>query len=387
MIRSHATPDRNYRSIFENATFGLYRATPDGALVQVNPALVALNGFASEAEMLQHIATTGNNWYVEPGRRDEFYRRMTETGRVENFVSEVYRLRSGETRWVSENAWAERDADGQVVYYEGTVQDVTDRVTADHQLARARLAAEAASQAKSTFLAVMSHELRSPLNAIIGFAEIIAGRLLGPNDPRYFEYAEDIRVSGTHLLGLIGDILDLSKIGAGKMYLDDRLVDLHQVAERTTRLFAANLSKARVRLVLAIPAEFPPLRADPMRLGQILINLVSNAIKFTPPGGTVTITAEAGDDGPAIRVADTGVGMTEAEAARALEPFVQIDNAFDRSQGGTGLGLSICRELAALHGGRLTIDSAKNVGTTVVLHLPRDRLVSEPPATGLQGAG
>lgn len=385
MINSPAkqtTPDSNYRSIFENATFGLYRAMPDGTLARVNPALVALNGFASEAEMLQHIASTGNDWYVDPGRRAEFYRRMTEDGRIENFVSEVYRLRSEETIWVSENAWVVRDAEGRAIYYEGTVQDVTDRVNADRQLARARLAAEAASQAKSTFLAVMSHELRSPLNAIIGFAEIIAGRLLGPSDVRYFEYAEDIRVSGTHLLGLIGDILDLSKIGAGKMYLDERLVDLHSVAERTARLFAANLSKAQVTLDIAIPAGFPPLRADPVRLGQILINLVSNAIKFTPPGGRVTIAAATGSDSLAIRVADTGVGMSETEAARALEPFVQIDNAFDRTRGGTGLGLSICRELAALHGGRLTIDSVKDVGTTVTLHLPRDRVVTDPPAAG-----
>lgn len=385
MIRPCAdqpTLDSDFRSIFENATFGLYRATPDGTLVRVNPALAALNGFASEAEMLRHIAATGNGWYVEPGRRAEFYRLMRSDGRVENFVSEVYRLRSGERFWVSENAWAERDAAGRAIYYEGTVQDVTDRMAADRQLARARLEAEAASQAKSTFLAVMSHELRSPLNAIIGFAEIIAGKLLGPNDPRYFEYAEDIRVSGSHLLDLIGDILDLSKIGAGKLHLDERLVDLRSLAERTTRLFAANLSKARVTLDLAIPADFPALRADPMRLGQILINLVSNAIKFTPPGGRVTIAAVTGTDGLAIRVADTGVGMTASEAARALEPFVQIDNAFDRTRGGTGLGLSICRELAALHGGLLTIDSVKDVGTTVTLHLPRDRVVAEPPAAG-----
>ena len=226
----------------------------------------------------------------------------------------------------------------------------------------------------------MSHELRSPLNAIIGFAEIIAGRLLGPNDARYFEYAEDIRVSGTHLLGLIGDILDLSKIGAGKMHLDERLVDLHAVAERTARLFAANLSKAEVTLDLAVPGDFPALRADQLRLGQILINLVSNAIKFTPPGGRVTIAAEVRPDEVAIRVSDTGVGMTEAEAVRALEPFVQIDNGFDRNRGGTGLGLSICRELAALHGGRLTIDSAKGAGTTVTLHLPSDRAVATPAA-------
>jgi len=331
--------------------------------------------------MLRDLSENGNEWYVDPDRRTEFFRLLDGDGRVEQFVSEVRRMTTGERFWISENAWAVRDADGRIIFYEGTVQDVTDRVNGDRQLARARLEAESASQAKSTFLAVMSHELRSPLNAIIGFAEVIAGRLLGPSDPRYFEYAEDIRVSGTHLLGLIGDILDLSKIGAGKMHLDERPVDLTAVATRTARLFAANLSKAQVRLEMAVPADFPALHADPMRLGQILINLVSNAIKFTPAGGTVTITAEHRPDGIVIAVVDTGIGMTPTDAARALEPFVQIASGFERSGGGTGLGLSICRELATLQGGRLTIDSIKGSGTTVALHLPGERALPGPAAT------
>jgi len=376
-----ATIETSYRSIFENSNLGIYRSTPDGRLVRANPALVALNGYADEAAMIADLEARGNAWYVEPGRRTEFYRRIEEGGRVEDFVSEVYRMRTRERTWVSENAWAVRDAEGRILFYEGTVQDVSDRVATAQQLARARVEAEAASQAKSTFLAVMSHELRSPLNAIIGFAEIIAGRLFGASDPRYFEYAEDIRVSGTHLLGLIGDILDLSKIGAGHMHLSERPVDLRSIADRTTRLFAANLSKAQLTLVTDIPPGFPVLRADPMRLGQILINLVSNAIKFTPPGGTITVDAVEEADAIAIRVADTGTGMTTEEAGRALEPFVQVDNPLNRDHGGTGLGLSICRELAALHGGSLSIDSARGVGTTVTIRLPRERILPDA-ATG-----
>lgn len=363
----------DYRSIFDNANIGLYRSTQDGRLVRANPALVALNGYRDEREMVDDLAEHGNAWYVEPDRRAEFYRRIEADGRIENFVSEVYRMRSREKIWVSENAWAVRDPGGQIAFYEGTVQDVTDRVTADRNLARARAQAEAASEAKSTFLAVMSHELRSPLNAIIGFAEIIAARMLGPDSPRYFEYAEDIRVSGTHLLDLIGDILDLSKIGAGQMHLDERQVDVRTIAGRTARLFKANLSKARLDLSIEIPDGFPLLMADPVRLGQILINLVSNSIKFTGPGGKVTIDAIDAPDGLMLRVIDTGCGMTQSEAVRALEPFVQIDHPLHHAKGGTGLGLSICRELAALHGGHLAIESRKGQGTTVILHLPRDR--------------
>ena len=370
----------DYRSIFENANIGLYRSAPDGTLLRANPALVALNGYPDECSLIAALASGGNQWYVDPDRRAEFHRLVEREGRVDSFVSEVYRMRTRERMWVSENAWAIRDANGDIVFYEGTVQDVTDRVNADRQLARARLQAEAASQAKSTFLAVMSHELRSPLNAIIGFAEIIAGRLLGPDDPRYFEYAEDIRVSGTDLLALIGDILDLSKIGAGKLQLVERLVDLRGIADRTARLFAANLSTAQVNLTIDIPAELPALRADPMRIGQVLINLVSNAIKFTPPGGLITIDATAGPDGVAFRVTDTGCGMSAADAERALEPFVQIANPLNEVRGGTGLGLSICRELVSLHGGSLTIESAKGAGTSVTVRLPADRVAAHPDA-------
>lgn len=379
--RLHAA-ETSYRSIFENANIGIYRSTPDGRLVRANPALVALNGYADERQMIRELEANGNAWYVEPGRRAEFYRLIEEWNRVEDFVSEVYRMRSRERTWVSENAWAVRDESGRILFYEGTVQEVADRMAAAKQLARARLEAESASQAKSTFLAVMSHELRSPLNAIIGFAEIIAGRLFGPSDPRYFEYAEDIRVSGTHLLGLIGDILDLSKIGAGHMHLDERPVDLRNIADRTARLFTANLSKAGLTLRTAVPDGFPPLRGDPMRLGQVLINLVSNAIKFTPAGGTVTVSAAVEADAVAVRVADTGTGMTAEEAVRVMEPFVQADNPLNRGRGGTGLGLSICRELAALHGGSLSIDSAPGVGTTVTVRLPLDRVLPEPHSNG-----
>ena len=375
------TPNANYRSIFENANIGLYRSTTDGRLVTANPALVALNGYADEATMIKALQETGNQWYVEPGRRAEFHRLIAEHGRVGDFVSEVYRMHTRERIWVSENAWSVHDEAGRIAFYEGTVQDVTDRVSAYRQLSGARRAAEAASDAKSTFLAVMSHELRSPLNAIIGFAEIIAGRLLGPTDPRYFEYAEDIRVSGTHLLELISDILDLSKIGAGKMHLDEQHVDISNLTRRTARLFAANLSTAQLELVNAVPTGFPILRADPVRLGQIIVNLVANAIKFTPPGGTITVNAEDTADAVLIKVSDTGIGMTAQEVARAPEPFVQSGRPFNKSRGGTGLGLSICRDLTSLHGGTLTIDSVKGTGTTVTIHLPRARIATEGTPT------
>lgn len=367
--------DADYQSIFENANVGLYRSALDGRLVRANPALAMLNGYANEAEMLEDLRHNGNEWYVDPGRRAEFHRLMAQQQSVRDFVSQVYRMKSRERIWVSEKAWTVRGPDGRTLFYEGVVEDITDRVKADAELAAARIAAEAASEAKSTFLAVMSHELRSPLNAIIGFSEIIANRIYGPHDPRYFDYAEDIHASGTQLLSLIEDILDMSKIGAGHMQLRETAVSVPNLATSVLRLFAANASKAQLALTMQFPDHYPVLRGDPVRLKQVLTNLVANAVKFTPPGGSVMVGGDQTADAVRFWVADTGPGMTPEECARAVEPFVQVHDSMTVHMGGTGLGLPISRDLIALHDGTLTLDSAKGAGTRVIVALPRSRMV------------
>lgn len=367
----------DYHSIFENATVGLYRSSPDGAVLRANPALVAMNGYQNEAQMIEDLHVNGNSWYVSPTRRREFHEAMAAHDSVKEFVSEVYRMHTRERIWISENAWTVRDENGTVLFYEGVVEDISDRVKAQAELAKARVAAEAASEAKSTFLAIMSHELRSPLNAIIGFSEIIANRLYGDNDPRYFDYAEDIRVSGSQLLALIEDILDHSKIGAGQMHLREAIVDIPNIAISTVRLFAASAQGAGLRLSASFPEGYPALQADAVRLKQVMTNLVANAIKFTAPGGEVAIGGQQTGDGLCFWVTDTGCGMTAGEAMQALEPFVQIDDNMTRSKGGTGLGLPISKDLIELHGGRLTIDSEKGRGTRVLVWLPRERIVEQ----------
>jgi signal transduction histidine kinase len=199
--------------------------------------------------------------------------------------------------------------------------------------------------------------------------------MFGDTDRRYFEYAADIRSSGSHLLRLINDILDLSKIGAGRLDLTDTPIVLEDLVAGTIKLFAANATKAELQIVPDVADPALAVWADSLRLQQVLMNLVSNAIKFTPPGGQVRVFARAGDDAVRIGVADSGVGMTPEEAKAAMEPFVQIDARLARRHEGTGLGLSISRELVALHGGRLVIDSAKGTGTTVTIELPPNRLM------------
>jgi PAS domain S-box-containing protein len=371
--------EADYRSMFDNADFGIYRTRPDGIQLRSNLALARINGFSTESEQLEAVRNagdSGNGWYVAAGRRLEFRKQLFTDGYVRNFESEVIRRANGERAWISENGWLVRDRDGSVIAYEGTVTDITERKRAESELYEAKAAAEAASAAKSAFLAVMSHELRTPLNAIIGFSEIIEHRLFGPNDPRYFEYAADIRNSGTHLLNLINDILDLSKIAAGRLELVEVPVAMDSLVSATIKLFAANATKAGLTITAEIPDPTLRVRGDSLRLQQVLMNLVSNAIKFTQPGGRVRVFARRDADAIRIGVADTGVGMTPAETRAVMEPFVQLDSRLARRHEGTGLGLSISKELIALHGGELSIASVKGEGTTVTAALPLSRTVA-----------
>jgi PAS domain S-box-containing protein len=367
------TAEADYRSIFENVDFGVYRTHPDGIQLRVNAALARINGFSTPEEQIAAVVAagkSGRDWYVVPERLVEFRRLRARDGYVRNFESEIVRRATGERAWISEAGWEVRSPDGTLIAYEGTVTDITERKTAEEQLRQAKIDAEAASAAKSAFLATMSHELRTPLNAIIGFAEIIGDRLFGPSDPRYFNYAQDIRSSGMHLLALINDILDLSKIAAGRLDLAYARVEIAPMLALVAKFFAADAAKTGVALSVDCPDTALVLDADPMRLQQVLMNLVSNAVKFTPAGGQVQLFAFGDAAALRIGVADTGIGMTPEEAARATEPFVQIDAQLTRRHGGTGLGLAICKELVGLHGGTLTIASIKGQGTRVTAELP-----------------
>jgi len=249
---------------------------------------------------------------------------------------------------------------------------------ARQQADRARAAADAANTAKSLFLANMSHELRTPLNAILGFSEIIGSARFGPGDIRYQQYGHDIHVSGQHLLRLINDLLDQSRIEIGQLGLREDEFDLAELIDECRQVVAARAEDGRVALTGAVAPALPPVRADRARLKQVLLNLLSNAIKFTPEGGQVRITARpAADGGLAIAVADSGIGMRTEDIPTAFEPFRQVDNSLTRHYDGAGLGLSLAKGLTELHGGRLDIQSAVGKGTLATVWLPPARLVVE----------
>jgi signal transduction histidine kinase len=236
-------------------------------------------------------------------------------------------------------------------------------------------AAAASSQAKSQFLATMSHELRTPLNAIIGFSELLKAESLGSmGNPRYIEYATDIHQSGSHLLSLINDVLDFSKAEAGRLDLREEQLDVREIVTDCLRLVAPGAREAEISVTADLPAAAPTVLADARRLKQIALNLLSNALKFTPAGGAVRVSLSFDDDGMLIAVADTGIGMTPEQIPVALQAFGQIDSRLSRSYEGTGLGLPLCRHMAEAHGGGLSIESALGRGTTVTVRFPAERL-------------
>jgi signal transduction histidine kinase len=238
--------------------------------------------------------------------------------------------------------------------------------------------AAAGSQAKSQFLAAMSHELRTPLNAIIGFSEVQVAQMFGPiGDARYLEYARDIHHSGNHLLALINDVLDFSKLDAYGLDLYEETVDLVGVVTESVHLLRGQGTKAQVALHLDVGPAVPPIRADQRRLRQVILNLLSNGLKFTPAGGEVRVAVSWTLAGHEITIRDTGIGIAPEDVAKALEPFGQIDSRLSRKYDGTGLGLPLAKRLVERHGGQLSVESTVGAGTAVTVWLPVERAINE----------
>ncbi len=264
------------------------------------------------------------------------------------------------------------------------IHDISAQIAAQQDLSYAKDAAEAASRSKSLFLAHMSHELRTPLNAIIGFSEMVAEQTLGPvENPRYLEYARHIHASGAHLLSLINDLLDLSKIEAGKLELCEELKEMQELFERCRIFVEESAQHKGVRLAIDRVDHLPPLWCDSRKLKQVVVNLLSNAIKFTRPGGCVHLAAELKGDDMIIRVADNGVGIAPQDIDNVMAPFGQAREALVRDHDGTGLGLPLAKMLVELHGGSLELESRLGEGTTVTVRLPGR---ARPAATPSEGA-
>jgi PAS domain S-box-containing protein len=382
-----ASPDKGHHTaaeavrgaFFDHAIEGIFRTTVDGQYLDANPALARIYGYVDSEELIAGLTDIAGQLYVDSRRRDTFQALMREHDAVVDFVSEI-RRRDGTTIWISENARAVRNWTGQIVFYEGTVEDVTAKIEAESAMRSALRQTEEASRAKSAFLAAMSHELKTPLNAVLGFSEMLKHELLGPlGQPAYRSYAEDIHVSGMRLLAVIDDILDVARVQTSTISLDVRPVALADIARDAIAL-ASRATGDKREVAVDISDALPLVRVDPQRLCQALLKLLSNAFKFTPAQGAISLAARlTRGGGIAIAVSDEGIGMEPEMIALALEPFGQVDRSLSRRFEGAGLGLTIARALVVLHGGELSIESATGLGTTVTIVLPASAAVAARP--------
>lgn len=293
---------------------------------------------------------------------------------------EVVERRQAETRVRELNAELEqRVADRTArlsLANEDLLREIAERKKVEAQLVEARDEAVSASQSKSEFLASMSHELRTPLNAILGFSQVISDELLGRiGNGKYTEYARDIHSSGTHLLQIINDLLDISRIEAGRMRLQDENVDVQSIIVDSLGIIAQRAQQESVAVLNLAPANLPSLKADARLLKQVMLNLLSNAVKFTPSGGKVKIDAwQTAEGALEIVVADSGVGIAEDDIPRVLEIFGQVNLTHPRTREGVGLGLPICKSIMGMHDGTLSIESSVGAGTSVTLCFPSVRV-------------
>jgi PAS domain S-box-containing protein len=374
--------DRSYRTLIANISGAVYRMKmdEDWTDIFISDAVEKIWGY-SAAECLAKAAPLFASAIHADDR--EFVTQSTQTAieKREPYAIE-YRIRhrDGSIRWVSDRGQPVFDEAGQLLYLDGIFFDITDRMRAETELKRAKEQAEGANRAKSDFLAMMSHELRTPLNAIIGFSEIVMGEVFGPvGNEKYHGYLSDIQRSGNHLLELINDILDLSKAEAGLMELNEEGMDVAQVIATTIGMVRLRAEEAGLQIQTEVPDGLPEVIADERKIRQSLLNLVSNAVKFTPQGGQVAVRALMAGECLQIRIEDTGIGIASADIPKALSPFGQIDSALSRRHTGTGLGLPLTKRLVEAHGARLEIQSDLGAGTVAIIEFPASRLVPAEP--------
>lgn len=372
--------EARYRLISELTSDFLYsyRIDPDGRSEAEWFAGSLPEGFA----MPDSNGSQVTSWYelIHPDDHSLLRQRRQRLEAGELSIDELRLVnRDGSVRWFRSVARPERDPNsGRLIRILGAAQDITERKRAELALRAAKESAEIANRTKSEFLANMSHELRTPLNAIIGFSEIMKHEVMGPlGGGRYRAYAEDIWDSGTHLLNIINDILDVSKAEAGMLDLVEEEIRLAEIAEAAHRLVQQRAESSGVKIEISLPHAMPSIWADPRRMKQILLNLLSNAVKFTPWGKQVSLRANIDSAGDLIiEVSDQGIGISEDDLERVLEPFTQADSSLSRRHEGTGLGLPLTRALVEMHGGQLTLTSVESQGTIAKVTLPSERLIT-----------
>jgi PAS domain S-box-containing protein len=358
--------EEKYRSIFENAMEGIFQTTPDGGILTANPAMARILGYESIDEIKASISRV-DALYANPADREELRKLLAEVGSVRGLETRM-RRKDGGLVHVSINAHAVRDEDGGLLHFEGNVEDISQRKRAE-ELRIEKESAEAATRAKSEFLAHMSHEIRTPMNAILGMTHLALRTEL---TPRQHDYIHKIGISARSLLNVIDDILDFSKIEAGKLDIEYTDFEIEDVLHDLSTMVSVKLDQKDVEFLLRVDPKVPrQITGDPLRLGQILINLANNAIKFTKKGEIIIsldVAEQLDDDRIRLRftIKDTGIGLTEEQAGKLFRAFTQADSSTTRQYGGTGLGLAISKRLVELMDGDIRVESRFGEGSTFV---------------------
>jgi two-component system, cell cycle sensor histidine kinase DivJ len=377
-----------YRFLADNAMDMITRHSADGRIRFASPAAESMLGRTPES-----LVGLSPSALVHPDDLKTMQAALVEASYFGRAATAEVRVKRGDSSylWTEMRCRPAAPAKGGAADIVAVTRDISERKTHESALIDARDQAEGANRAKSRFLANMSHELRTPLNAIIGFSEVMTHEMFGPvGSPRYLDYARVINESGGHLLELINGILDMSKIEAGKFDLSEEIFDFEDVTSQSVRFVKLQSDRKGVALKTAIAPEAKSIFADKRAVKQMLVNLITNGVKFTPRGGEVRIAVSRAAQGIVIAISDTGVGIGPDDLKRLGQPFEQVEGEHVRSQEGTGLGLALVKALAPLHGGDVAITSVLGEGTTVTVTLPF-AAVSEtgermPPAASLKGA-
>jgi len=385
-----ARSEHKYRTLFEESRDAIFVTDPSGKIIDVNHAVLELFGYTKAETAQMHMQAV----YLNAEDHATLTQVLLQTGAVKDFEVPL-RKKDGTRMDCLVTATVQHDLDGHVAAYQGIIRDITarkqaERVLADysrsleqqvkerttalaeamHDAQLARHAAEAANRAKSDFLASMSHELRTPLNAILGFSEVLLEQMFGALNAKQEEYLNDIFTSGQHLLALINDILDLAKVEAGKLELELAAVDLGPLFEGCLILVRERALAHAITLSLEVAPDVGTIIADERKIKQIVVNLLANAVKFTPDHGQVGLRACRTPAGVEITVWDTGVGIAPDDQQRIFEAFQQVGSGLTRQTEGTGLGLALTKSLVELHGGTIRVDSRLGHGSAFLVTLP-----------------
>ena len=366
--------DLKYKAIFDNASIGIFNITKEGKWLDANEAIARILRYDSAKQLLEQPPDICNQFFVDEKQKKNWFDGVLNNKKNSEECT-VY-AKDKAVVWLS--------LSGQMILNSGgeeeiccVVYDITEHKDIEKAILYAKEQADFAARSKSEFLANMSHELRTPLNAIIGFSEIIKDQMFGAvGQPQYVEYSQDIYDSGQLLLSLINDILDMSKVEAGKRQLQETVLNIEDIAQSVVRLVAARAKEVKVKLNIHVPKRFPSLKGEDKAMKQILTNLLTNAIKFTNEGGSVTLSALIDDQGRMlINVIDSGIGIAPEDIVVAMTPFGQIESALSRKHQGTGLGLPLTKALVTLHEGTMDIKSEVDAGTTVSVMFPASRVI------------